>query len=227
MSKSIDIGIVVAMQEEAEMIASSIGLKPITSSLGTVKLFANDNTSIVLITPGFNSDFLNYDKSVSRVGKVPAAVVTAILINQYNPKIIMNVGTCGGIISSNVKIGEVIVANSITQHDVRIPLPGYREYGTRVTKIKTLEKLGFIKTPHKIGLRSTGESFSTSKDEWMHIKKKKPLAKEMEAVAVLQTVEMYDSGVLFYVIKSVTDVEDENTHDNVSAEQFTSNFKLF
>lgn len=54
--------------------------------------------------------------SLCGVGKVHAAMCTQILIMKYNPDFIINVGVAGGI-TANTKIGDIIIASGVIQHD--------------------------------------------------------------------------------------------------------------
>jgi adenosylhomocysteine nucleosidase len=53
----------------------------------------------------------------SRIGKVAAAVTTSILIHQYNVDAILFTGVAGAA-DSSVRIGDIVVADSLIQHDI-------------------------------------------------------------------------------------------------------------
>lgn len=53
----------------------------------------------------------------SRIGKVAAAVTTSILIHQYNVDAVLFTGVAGSA-DSSVRIGDIVVAESLVQHDI-------------------------------------------------------------------------------------------------------------
>ncbi len=223
--QSFDIGFVVAMREEADILASRLGLMHQSVKSGTHTLYTDTSGSITIITPGEDPNFFAFGQPVCRVGKVAAGVVTAILVNEYHPKLIINTGTAGGILHKNMHIGDVIMADYVTSHDIRIPLPGYKEYGTRKIPLK-LPRLSFLKTAYTIGTISSGESFTTSPEEWNNIRQSGALAKEMEAFGVLHALEILNWKGPRLIIKAITDLENEHTHEQTSSEDFQKNFSL-
>jgi len=226
MKKKTDIGLVVAMKEEADILATSLDLASRPLQPGNFLKYSNSDDSIVMYTPGIDLGFRSFGKPVSRVGKVSAGVATTILVNKHAPTVIVNCGTAGGIQSAGAQIGDIVFAQSVTSHDIRIPLPGYEEYGVRLITPVGLEKLTFIRHPYKTGVVSSGESFASSSEEWRAIKKNAALAKEMEAAGVLQALQILQYRGLCYVIKAITDISDEFTLTQTPTEQFLRNFDL-
>ena len=224
MNKPTDIGFIVAMKEEADSIAVSLGLTSRKTENGAYLTYFSPDERMVILTPGLDSQYQSFGNPVCRVGKVSAAAITTILIERFKPRCIINAGTSGGVASMGMNIGDVVVADEITNHDMRIPLQGYKEYGTRKIPLKQMYKINFLHHSFKIGPVSSGESFSTSPEEWKIIKKSKALVKEMEAAGVMQAVEILNYISPVYVIKSVTDITDEHIHANVSSEEFRKNF---
>ena len=60
----------------------------------------------------------------SGVGKVAGAICTQILINLFNPDYILNTGVAGGL-KKDMKIGDIIIANRLVQHDFDASAIGY------------------------------------------------------------------------------------------------------
>lgn len=58
-----------------------------------------------------------------------AAVVAFASIEQLKPDLIINAGTAGGYKSKGAAIGDVFIGTNIRNHDRRIPIPGFKEYG--------------------------------------------------------------------------------------------------
>ncbi len=57
MNTHVDIGLVVAMKNEADMIASALGLSQIQVGSGDFFVYSNSQESIVMLTPGQNNQF--------------------------------------------------------------------------------------------------------------------------------------------------------------------------
>ena len=52
----------------------------------------------------------------SNVGKVNSARVCQILIDKFNPNLVINVGTAGSV-DNRLDIGDVVIANRLVQYD--------------------------------------------------------------------------------------------------------------
>ena len=94
------LGVICAMDIEAE---------------GLIALM-QDKKKVNVIGYNFTVGSIN-DKDVvvvlSGVGKANAAAVTALLISSFNVTEVINLGVCGG----NIKVGTMIVADSVVQYD--------------------------------------------------------------------------------------------------------------
>jgi len=67
---------------------------------------------------------------LSRIGKVAAAITTTLLLTEFGVRQVLFTGVAGGL-GAGVKVGDVVVANSLVQHDMdasplfpRFELPG-------------------------------------------------------------------------------------------------------
>ena len=60
---------------------------------------------------------------LSGIGKVSAAVATTLLIEKYNPSLIINTGTAGGLADTSVH--DIILATEVRHHDVDVTAFGY------------------------------------------------------------------------------------------------------
>jgi adenosylhomocysteine nucleosidase len=218
------IGFVVAMKEEADILASSLGLERQLISSPSYLKYSNSDGAIIMLTPGVDNSFGLPEKPVARIGKVSAGVITTILVREYHPELIINCGTAGGIKSADAQIGDIIVADFVANHDIHIPLPGYNDYGIRKIKTHSPESLGFLHHPYKIGTVSSGESFTTTEQEWQILRKNNAIAKEMEAAGILQALQILNYDKPYYIIKSITDIVDESILEATNAEQFIKNF---
>ena len=86
-----------------------------------------------------------------------AAVSALVAINQFKPDLIINAGTAGGFNRCGGAIGDAYISTACKNHDRRIPIPGFQEYGvgsyvSHPTK-NLVESLGL-----KTGIVSSGNS---------------------------------------------------------------------
>ena len=120
---------------------------------------------------------LNHNNVVivqSGIGKVAAALATAILIDKFQPDYVVNTGSAGGF-DDKLKVGDIVVSSQVRYHDVDVTAFGY-EIGqlpanpaayiadqTLVNAAKQgIEQLNNIQA--MVGLITTGDTFMT-KDE--------------------------------------------------------------
>ncbi|WP_409289420.1 5'-methylthioadenosine/S-adenosylhomocysteine nucleosidase [Peribacillus sp. SCS-37] len=167
----------------------------------------------------FNMGTLNGKEIIllkSGIGKVNAAVSTAILLERYKPDVIINTGSAGGFLSS-LEVGDVVISSEVRHHDVDVTAFGY-EYG-QVPQLPAAfladdklvkaaeEAAGEIEGIQVVmGLIATGDSFMSDSSRVEFVREKFPqlYAAEMEAAAIAQTA--YQFGVPFVVIRSLSDI---------------------
>lgn len=150
---------------------------------------------------------------LSGIGKVSATVATTLLIQEYQPEIIINTGTAGGLKDS--KVYDIILATEIRHHDVDVTVFGY-EIGQQAKMppaFFTDENLLMKAENHcqkytqqlKKGLVVSGDSFISDKNrrDWIENNFPNALAVEMEASAIAQTCHIMD--VPFLMLRSISD----------------------
>lgn len=211
-----NIGIVVAMDEEKAEIEKLISNKEI-KKINNLKFIIGKikDKNIVLVQCG--------------VGKVNAARTTQKLIDKFNITTIINVGVAGAI-NSNLKIGDVIIAKKVIQHDFDITAFGHNKgYITDVgegiesdknllEKVKEIRQDNSYKT--KIGIIATGDIFCTD------IKMKEKINNkfnadvvDMECGAIAQV--SFLENIPFLAIRSVSDIPNGD-----NAKTFDENLKI-
>ena len=123
--------VVIAMEAEAQPLLSALNLTQIDSSVPNAPglLFSgnygeNDVFRISVAVNGKSDQF-----KVDNVGTVPAGLCTFLAVNQLNPDLVINAGTAGGFSSKGAAIGDAFISTAIKNHDRRIPIPGFTEYG--------------------------------------------------------------------------------------------------
>ena len=145
------------------------------------------------------------------VGKVNAAMAAALLIQRYQPDLIINAGVAGCF--EEVPIGTLVLAEDFIQHDVDTT-----GVGDPIGLVSTVNKVSFPtadlekakaamdKTgyPYRVGRVATGDWFALPGDRVNFIRDTfSPLLCEMEGGAVAQVC--YRAGVPMMAIKSVSD----------------------
>lgn len=139
------------------------------------------------------------------VGTAPASLFSYLAIQAFSPDLVISVGTAGGFRSKGAGIADIFVATATVNHDRRIPIPGFDEYGIgkslTVSAPNMREALGF-----KSGVVSSGNSLDYTAEDMKLMMEHKAAVKEMEAAAVSWSASFFKCPVL--CLKSVTDIVD-------------------
>ena len=134
--------VVIAMEAEARPFITSQNLTTIPNSIGAAPCViyssgvnADGNTLSVVMNGKCNQH------SVDNVGTVPAALSTFLAINQLQPDLVINAGTCGGFKAKGSNICDSYISLTTCNHDRRIPIPGFIEYGIWANQSHTCPNL--------------------------------------------------------------------------------------
>lgn len=208
------IGIIGAMEEEVTILKRKL----------------NDMNEINIAHVKFYVGKLNHKEVVltqSGIGKVNASISTTLLIEKFNPEVVINTGSAGAL-DQTLSIGDILVSNHVLYHDANATAFGY-EYGQipQMPKTYTTDPTLLKKTMHvleqqqtngKVGMIVSGDSFIGSSEQRQKIKQQFPeaMAVEMEATAIAQTC--YQFKVPFIVIRAVSDLA--NGKADISFEEF-------
>lgn len=197
------IAIIGAMEEEVALLRSNI----------------SDAQSVTVANSEFTSGTMHGADVVlvkSGIGKVNAAMTTSIVMEKFQPDVLLNTGSAGGF-DPELTVGDVIISSEVRHHDVDVTAFGY-EYGqvpnmpaayiadenVKNVAIKQAEAIEGIQV--KEGLIATGDSFMNDpvRVEALRDKFTGLQALEMEAAAIAQVAHQY--GVPFVVIRSLSDI---------------------
>lgn len=154
----------------------------------------------------------------SGVGKVNAGRTTQILIDNYHPNAIYNIGVAGGI-DNSLKVGDVVISTSLVEHDFDITAFGHKKgYIPNVGDVIPVDKSLVInstevleqkKLSYKLGCIASGDIFCTDIKMASKINQKfKALCVEMEGAAVAQVC--YLCQVPCLVLRSISDCPNNN-----------------
>ena len=143
----------------------------------------------------------------SNVGKVNSARVTQLLIDNFDIKLVINVGTAGSV-DNSMEIGDVVVATELVQHDFDVTPFGRKlgEIENIGESIKIDNKLLslFDEMDVKKGIIASGDKFIVNREEKDNIRNIfKAMCIEMEGASVAQVC--YLDKTPFLVIRSITD----------------------
>jgi len=152
----------------------------------------------------------------SGIGKVNAAVSTTLLLSQFKPEYVINIGSAGGF-DPELQVGDVVISAQVVHHDVDVTAFGYvmgqvpnmpatypadmelvnqaKQALTSVTQVKA-----------KVGLIGTGDSFMNDLERVNKVRAMFPalVAVEMEAAAVAQVC--FKFATPFVVVRSLSDI---------------------
>lgn len=153
---------------------------------------------------------------LSGVGKVHAAMCTQTLILKYSPDLILNVGVAGSI-EKTIKIGDIVVARGVVQHDFDVTaFPGRKKgeiSGLQIiefecTKWITDKILQCSQNISDLNLHTgtilTGDQFLVSPQKLCELKNEfGGVACDMEAGSIGHVC--YVNKIDFAVIRSISD----------------------
>lgn len=201
------IGIICAMPNEAQPIIDYYKLIYKNEYKG-FKYYENNNKSIIL---GLNGIDFKYE--VERVGTVPAALNTQLLLSKYKVDIILNIGIAGGVNDLGAKIDDIYInGNKTYNHDRIINIPGgYSYYG--YGRYRNLLNYKFISDKFNIknGIISTGNSLDLNEGDKKVMNQLGTVVKDMEAAAINWVCELYYKP--FLAIKGISDLIDSDNND--------------
>ncbi len=159
--------------------------------------------------------------AVSGVGKVNAAMCTQTMILKYSPEFIINSGVAGGLHKS-LKICDIVVADSVIQHDMDtsplgdpvgfisgidiINIPCSKQIATLLKKAAEDNNIHAI-----CGTIASGDQFiNSSEKKKFLVDSFNAVACEMEGGAIGHVC--YKNNVPFCVIRSISDGADDSSH---------------
>lgn len=144
------LGIMTAMEEEFRLIAESVGASK-TRQIGprTFLSASCDGLEITLVP--------------SRIGKVAAAVTSTLLIHEYDVDAILFTGVAGAA-DPAVRIGDIVVADSLVQHDIDLKgVLGYQRFD-----IPLLNKRDMACDPALVAVAQQAARAALSSHEYTH-----------------------------------------------------------
>lgn len=209
------IGIIGAMDEEIEMLRAAMATPEEEEAGGCLFIKGTmEDREVIVVKSG--------------IGKVNAAIATALLIEKYQPECVINTGSAGGF-HKDLEVGDIVISTEVRYHDVDVTAFDY-EYGqipqmppafTANSELVAAAVQAAKKLPNlhvTEGLIASGDVFMSDGERVAFVTSKFPelLAAEMEAAAIAQTCTRF--GVPFVVIRSLSDIAGKDSQ--VSFDQF-------
>ncbi|OIK13309.1 5'-methylthioadenosine/S-adenosylhomocysteine nucleosidase [Bacillus sp. MUM 13] len=207
--------IIGAMEEEVTILRDKLeNLEQVTIAGSEFNTGMLDGIEVILLKSG--------------IGKVNAAMSTAILLEKFKPDAVINTGSAGGYLPS-LNVGDVVISTEVRHHDVDVTIFGY-EYGqvpqmpaaftSDPALLKIAEEAAKEISDIQVakGLIVTGDSFMHDPErvEFVRSQFTDLAAVEMEAAAIAQVA--YQFGVPCVIIRSLSDIAGKES--NISFEQF-------
>jgi len=206
------VAIMGAMPEEIEPFLDTSGHDPL------LKLFNKHNEIQYGSNTYHEATYKGLDVVLgySKIGKVNASLSAATMIEKFGADILLFTGVAGAV-KKELKIGDLIAATALCQHDLDISLFGHA-YGyvpEGAVYVKPSEKL--ITLAHEVakkrglklqeGTIATGDQFIASKErkDWI-AKTFNADAIEMEGAAVAVVCDALK--VPFFILRAISDAAD-------------------
>ncbi|NVK74798.1 MAG: 5'-methylthioadenosine/S-adenosylhomocysteine nucleosidase [Oceanospirillaceae bacterium] len=152
----------------------------------------------------------------SGIGKVNAAVSTTLLLSEFKPEYVINIGSAGGF-DLDLRVGDVVISDQVVHHDVDVTAFGYvmgqvpnmpATYAADENLIRQAKAAlqAVTDVQAKVGLIGTGDSFMSDPTRVDSVRATFPelVAVEMEAAAVAQVC--FKFGTPFVVVRSLSDI---------------------
>ncbi|MFO1340553.1 MAG: 5'-methylthioadenosine/adenosylhomocysteine nucleosidase [Burkholderiaceae bacterium] len=167
---------------------------------------------------------------LSGIGKVAAAITATLLVDHYQVDRMLFIGVAGGL-GAGVKVGDVVVASALLQHDMdasplfprhEVPLTGLSRFpvdagfSAAVARGAEAALTGRPGTVHR-GLIVSGDRFVSTAAESAALRAALPdaLTVEMEGAAVAQVCHAF--GTPLAVVRSISDRADDTAHVDFGA----------
>jgi adenosylhomocysteine nucleosidase len=149
------------------------------------------------------------------IGKVNAAVGTALMVELFHPSAILNTGSAGGLLATQT-FGDTIVSTGVVHHDVDVTAFGYAPgqvpglpavFPSDAALVALADRcLSASKTPHTKGVVGSGDVFVHDATVIARIRATFPdlCAVEMEAGAIAQVC--HQTNTPFVVLRALSDI---------------------
>lgn len=207
-------GIIGAMEPEVAILKSKLSAATTFEHAGyTFYQGQLDGDDVVIVQSG--------------IGKVAAALATAILIDKFQPDYVVNTGSAGGF-DQSLKVGDIVISSEVRYHDVDVTAFGYEigqlpanpaAYLPHPQLVAAAKQgiAGLENIQTLVGLITTGDTFMTKDEDIAKARANFPdmAAVEMEGAAIAQTCHQFNTP--FVVIRSMSDIAGKESPSSFEA----------
>lgn len=197
------IAVIGAMEQEVELLRAALqDAKTETIANSEYTTGTYEGKEVVLLKSG--------------IGKVNAAMSTTILLEKFNPKVVINTGSAGGF-DAALNVGDIVISDEVRHHDVDVTAFGYEigQMAGMPAAYKSDEKLMEVAKQavkevgehhYSVGLICSGDVFMSNPERVEAVREDFPTMKavEMEAAAVAQVCHQFNTP--FVVIRALSDI---------------------
>lgn len=156
--------------------------------------------------------------ALSGIGKVNAAKTATVLALEFKPRLIINIGTAGGMIKEENTL-DIVIAEKIVQYDFDTrDLDGDKGIGIHTTSSKKMVELSkkvLVDDNHKVwvGSIASGDKFVSDPKLIAEIKKENPevIACDMESGAISQVANSLEIPCI--IIRSLSDIVEHEKNE--------------
>ncbi|XJS09922.1 5'-methylthioadenosine/adenosylhomocysteine nucleosidase [Aerococcaceae bacterium WGS1372] len=208
------IGLIGAMEEEIRELKKEIINQEVIDTFGMTFYKGNlEDKEVVLVQSG--------------IGKVNAAMMVTLLYQHFNVTHIINTGSAGAL-DSALDVGDIIIAHSLTYHDVDVTAFDYKVgqmagmpelYYPDTELIRTAQEVcRHMGIEPFLGQVVSGDQFVSRQESKQDILAKFPLARaaDMESTAIAQAAFVLD--IPFVIIRAISDSANEEA--SITFDQF-------
>lgn len=198
------IAIIAAMQEEMNILQNHLqNIKILSIANYNILEGTINNCPVVLLKSG--------------IGKVSAALGTALVLSHTKPDYVINTGSAGAI-QKNLNIGDIVISTQVKHHDVDVTAFGYEKgqlpiqpvtFNTDNKLISVASKaVDNCKLNSILGLICSGDQFLSEKEQVENLQKNfaDVIAVDMEAAAIAQVC--YAFKMPFISVRCISDLSD-------------------
>ena len=209
------IAVIGAMEQEVELLRASLqNVQTETIANSEYTSGTIEGKEVILLKSG--------------IGKVNAAMSTTILLEKFQPDVVINTGSAGGF-DPSLEVGAVVISDEVRHHDVDVTAFGYEigqmagmpaayQSDAKLMQIakEAVEEVGEHQAA--VGLICSGDVFMADPTRVEAVRELFPTMKacEMEAAAVAQVC--YQFGTPFVVIRALSDIAGKQS--NISFDEF-------
>ncbi len=175
----------------------------------------------------YEAKYKNHDivLAYSKIGKVNAALTATILLEKFGCQTLLFSGVAGAV-DRTLKIGDLVIADKVVQHDVDITafghphgfIPESGDFYSADFELNEIAKKAALTINKKllVGTIATGDQFvaNEEKNSWIG-KTYGAVALEMEGASVGYVCYCY--GVPFFILRAISDGADMDAGFNFDA----------